>query len=252
MQEFDRDIYERIIAPYPTNSHLVPLSTPVLSFGDPETAKIVTIGINPSCAEFEYPKGGLLPEKKRRLEDFRSLGIKSPAELTEEHAHKIHSACLNYFNLKPYGWFNQLDLRVNSVFSASYFKGTAAHLDLVQWATNPVWGNIKDEKIRASLLASDAGFLRQQLLRTTADFVYMSGSQVFDQLIETNIVKAHVAGSGTYTQLNGSTSTYLLYEGETFNGIPVKGWSRVLPGHYVPKHSMSDVFEKLTSFLKGE
>lgn len=250
MQEFDNEIYQRLLSPYPANSFLVPGSTPVLSFGDPESAKVVTIGINPSCAEFESTNGKLLPDAKRRLQDFDSLKIKHLAEITEEHASQIHLSCLNYFKVNPYSWFKHLDERINSHLGASYYDGTAAHLDLVQWATNPVWGRITEKSIRDSLLKSDAGFLKLQLLRTSADIVYMSGSQVFDQLLETGIVQAHVAASGSYKQLNGSTSTYLFYEGETFNGIPVKGWSRVLPGHYVPKHAMSEVFDALSSHIK--
>ena len=43
---------KRIMEPYPQDSFVIPGSTPVVSFGDPSKASVVTIGINPSSREF--------------------------------------------------------------------------------------------------------------------------------------------------------------------------------------------------------
>ena len=55
-------------------------STPVVSFGDFTKAKVATIGINPSSAEFmgksaSATLNGLLPEGKKRLADAETLGL---------------------------------------------------------------------------------------------------------------------------------------------------------------------------------
>ena len=249
MQNLDGVILERLKRPHPKDSSLVPFSTPVVSFGDPSTSKIVTIGINPSCVEFES-KTGLLTENKRRLEDFRSLKIADSNQITDELASRIHAGCLNYFSRKPYGWFNQLDKRINLLFDSSYYAGTSAHLDLVQWATNPVWSQIKERSVQASLLHSDADFLRHQLTTTSARFVYLSGEQVFNQMKYVGLISAEIVASYTYLSDKGRVSSYSFYKGETFNGIPVGGWSRVMPGHYVPRPNMDEVFTKLTNFLE--
>jgi hypothetical protein len=38
-------------------------------------------------------------------------------------------------------WFDPLDQALRAAFGVSYYAGTACHLDLVQWATTPVWNN---------------------------------------------------------------------------------------------------------------
>ena len=35
----------------------------------------------------------------------------------------------------PYSWFNPLEALLNAAAGASYYKRSACHLDLVQWAT---------------------------------------------------------------------------------------------------------------------
>lgn len=45
---------------------------------------------------------------------------------------------------------------------ASYKLGSACHLDLVQWATDPIWSKLATA-IRKRLIADDAQFLASQL-----------------------------------------------------------------------------------------
>ena len=51
-EEIKKRVIERVMAPYPKNCHVVPYSTPVVSFGNPETSTVATLGINPSSREF--------------------------------------------------------------------------------------------------------------------------------------------------------------------------------------------------------
>ena len=64
----------------PRDCDVVYGSTPVVSFGDFTKAKVATIGINPSSAEFmdksaSATSNGLLPEGKKRLADAETLGL---------------------------------------------------------------------------------------------------------------------------------------------------------------------------------
>ncbi|HWF20816.1 MAG TPA: hypothetical protein VG226_01615 [Acidimicrobiales bacterium] len=87
--------------------------------------------------------------------------------------------CANYFHRQPYTrWFNPLDRLLRSALGVSYYEDTASHLDLVQWATKPVWGGLDDAAHR-QLLAADLPFLRRQL---TAGWtvVLVNGKTVMD------------------------------------------------------------------------
>jgi hypothetical protein len=57
--------------------------------------------------------------------------------------------CAAYFQRNPYRrWFDPLDELLRAGVGASFYDGTACHLDLVQWATDPVWGQMSDERAR--------------------------------------------------------------------------------------------------------
>jgi hypothetical protein len=58
-EEIKKRVLERVMTPYPKNCHLVPYSTPVVSFGNPETSTVATLGINPSSGEFFDKKKNL-------------------------------------------------------------------------------------------------------------------------------------------------------------------------------------------------
>jgi hypothetical protein len=53
--------------PAPAAANIVARSSPVLSFGDPLTADVATLAINPSRKEFYSTAGELLAGAKRRL-----------------------------------------------------------------------------------------------------------------------------------------------------------------------------------------
>jgi hypothetical protein len=79
--------------------------------------------------------------------------------------------CNQYFDNRPYDWFDDFS-PILEAFNTSYYDRTACHLDLVQWATDPVWSKIafrgengtvdrqKSEEIRNKLIKDDAAFLR--------------------------------------------------------------------------------------------
>jgi hypothetical protein len=93
----------------------------------------------------------------------------------------VLAACTSYFQRNPYRrWFDQLQ-RILEPLGVSYDDGSAAHLDLVQWATDPVWRHLSPPT-RARLLRDDATFLRQQLENEQIAVLLLNGRSVIAQL----------------------------------------------------------------------
>ena len=243
-------VIERAMKPYPKIEEIVPYSTPVVSFGNPVNARVLTVGINPSSLEFLT--GGktksVLTNGKKRLVDLEVLGIKDPKQLTREMAAQVVDGCYNYFKQysNPYmTWFKHLDTNVNKYFKAGYRDETAAHLDLVQWATNPVWGKIKDSSTRDLLLEGDVDFLRFQIESSPHEVIFLNGKQVFEQLTTHKIVSADVGHPIYYQTKTGKRSSVSFYHGSAANGTPVVGWSRTFPGHHISDEALVGVVNKL-------
>lgn len=164
----------------PPGSSVVPGSTPVVSFGDPVKPMVATLGINPSSREFLSGDGVLLTGAQRRLATLDSLGISDHQELHAAMGAVIVDDCARYFERRPYRrWFDPLDRLLRAGAGASYFDGTACHLDLVQWATSPVWGGLP-ESARAQLLIEDEPFLVRQLRQEHYRLVVVNGRTVMD------------------------------------------------------------------------
>ena len=248
-------VVERAMASFPRIPELVLSSTPVVSFGNPSNAKIVTIGINPSSNEFQVSGKSkkLLPSNKKRLVDLEVLGVDKPNSLTRSQAIEVVQGCYEYFNKRKHNpymtWFKHLNTYVNGHLGADYLNGSAAHLDLVQWATDPVWGGIKSESKKSELLESDAEFLRYQVAAKNYGVVFMNGSQVTDQLIATGIVEVSVKEAATYKTKSGKHRKFELYKGVTSNGSLALGWSRTFPGHYISKEALPGVVQVLHAFM---
>ena len=168
----------------PPGAPVVPSSTPVVSFGDPKLARVATLGINPSAREFQED-GLLLRGSARRLATLESLGADSCDLLTDEQVAKVVAECSSYFRRRPNrNWFNPFDKLLRESIEASYYDGSACHLDLIQWSTNPVWGKICDTKCRGALLSDGVGHLRTQLANESFRLVLLNGREVVDQVVE--------------------------------------------------------------------
>lgn len=172
-------IARRVRTPYPDIHYVLRGSTPVISFGDFRTATVATLGLNPSDREF-LKKGEWLTGPQQRLASLRSLGLAAPEDASDAQVQEIMNACCRYFNgSNPYWrWFRPLDSLLQEGLSVSYEEGSAVHLDLVQWATAPVWGKIKEPHFRQQLILNDREFLREQLARENIQLVVMNGRSV--------------------------------------------------------------------------
>ena len=195
---------------------IVPGSTPVVSYGDPRRASVVTLGLTPSVRQFNDHFGRLLTGGRRRLSTLESLGVPDHAQLTDEHATAILDDCAGYFDRHPYHWFHPLDAILQRSLGASYFDGTACHLDLVQWALLGGWGGL-DPPSQRSLLRSDGAVLRSQLAAGDHRVVLVNGRSALRWVQESGLVtwkRTHV--------LSGVT-TAGVYSGRRA-GLPFVGW----------------------------
>ena len=247
-------VIERAMATYPDIPQIVEYSTPVVAFGYPTNAKMVTVGINPSSVEFQTKSkpSKILAEGKKRLVDTQILGIDAPSALSQEQAKQVIKGCYSYFDKgnNPYDWFDHLNNHINSHFGYSYHDGSAAHLDLVQWATDPVWGNIKDEAIKVQLLKDDVDFLRYQVNSKKFDVIYLNGKSVFEQLTSNRIVTAAPTGKVIhYKTKSGAPRELTCYQGKSTSGSLVLGCSKPFPGHYISGEELPRVVDELRSFF---
>ena len=174
-------VEERLRRRVPDGCCVVPGSTPVLSFGPTTSARIATVGLNPSRVEFLDGKGHELVGETRRLATLASLGTKSLADASDDALRRVVDDCETYFHRNPYcKWFKPLQELI-AVCGASYLDGSACHLDLVQWATDPVWSKLPRDA-RTELLAADAAFLRRQLAAEPLRVLLVNSMGVWRQL----------------------------------------------------------------------
>jgi hypothetical protein len=206
-------------------SEIVKGSTPVVYFGNPLHARVATLGINPSRKEF-IENGRLLSGAKRRLATLRSLEAKSLARLTSEQVRTVVQECASYFTRNPYRrWFDPLDCLLRDALEVSYYDGTACHLDLVQWATDPVWSGLSPA-VRNALLNDGRPHLQKLLNSAKIRLVVLNGKQVLDQLEKTGLA---IIESDEETEL-AETKVHL--SSGRIGRVRFVGWSRNLQGNF--------------------
>jgi hypothetical protein len=206
---------------------VVPRTTPVPFFGNIEVARCITIGINPSFNEFLSYNEELLVGKNKRLEDFETLSINEDdyyEHVGLENAVKIYASCISYFKRNPYSWFQKIEDTVNAAFDCSYYNDSAAHLDLVQWATKPVWSELekKDPAVANHLIDNDKSHLIQHLHwlkqnNSNLSYIFLSGGTVVRNLSK----EMNLRNFGK-TKAIGKFRQNDLYVGD-FEGIQVFG-----------------------------
>jgi hypothetical protein len=160
---------------------IVPGSTPVVAFGSPTGARAATLGLNPSRQEFLDTNGTELIGRLRRFETLSSLGVANLALASDQAIRAALIACDEYFRRNPYrAWFDQLDVILRAT-GASYYDGSACHLDLVQWATDPTWNGLSGE-VRRRLLEEDSLFFIEQLRRERIGLLLINGIGVIREV----------------------------------------------------------------------
>ncbi|MGO9266798.1 MAG: hypothetical protein ACLQBA_18280 [Candidatus Binataceae bacterium] len=224
-------------------------TTPVSSFGDPRHAEVATLGINPSGKEFQE-KGRLLAGRQRRLATLESLGARSTSRLTDRQIRTVIQECASYFRegRNPYRlWFDPLDRVLQTGLGVSYYDGSACHLDLVQWATDPVWGKLRDRNVKRALLEEGLPHLRNQLKFAKIRLVVLNGREVLNQVAAVGL--ADLSSCGT---LRVGTLPCSLYAGEG-GGARFIGWSTNLQStHGVTLEFRSQLANWLAAAQRGK
>jgi len=197
-------------------------SLPVLFFGDLFKASVVTVGLNPSRQEYVDTKGTELTGSARRFETLGSLGVSERAALAPDHANKAIKTMRDYFGFeKPvYSWFAGL-ARVVEGIGASFQQGTAAHLDLVQEATDPVWSGLGkvDRAEAARLLTSDLPFLKWQIEAFPVRVVVCTSRRVLDET--SALIGATFVDEGEFARLRWRVGSAIVGD----HTIGVVGWN---------------------------
>ncbi len=176
-----------------SGANVIPWSCPVPSFGDVSSARVATVGINPSNREFVDRFGMELDGPSRRFHTLGSLGLACWSDAEAWHVRQIWDSCQRYFLRNPYDvWFKQLD-HILGETTTSYYGASAraCHLDLIPYATNCKWTNLSC--IQRSRLFSVAGDSLALLLREShIRMLVLNGSSVvahFQRLTNTRLDK---------------------------------------------------------------
>ncbi len=226
-------IEHRIRQPIPDDLCIVKNSIPVISFGDPSQAKVVTVSINPSDKEFLNDQKEELVDNERRFETLTSLDISNLEEIPITQIEAIYQSCLNYFNKdnnphNPYKkWFNPLEKLLNNL-GVSYYNGSACHLDLVQWATSTKWNDL-GEDIQKKLLQADVPFLKKQLENNNnIEVILINGRTTFEAVKNELGINLNPLSELLICQTRGKNQNYQIFKGLYKGRVRVIAWSAYL------------------------
>lgn len=218
-------------------------STAVVSFGNFREARVATLGINPSKREFLTKDGEWLPEHERRLATCELIAAESCEDITLEQAIQIVSESDNYFSKNPYEWFRYLEKFLNHAFNTSYYDGSACHLDLSQWATDPVWGELSKQQ-QQILLDDGVHHLRSQLAQKNITHVIVNGAQVWNEIKRSGLAKFEDKGKTTFSK-NKTSCTLRVGHGE---GTTFIGWTANIPSS--PGSTENKFHDELCEWLR--
>ncbi len=178
------DVFEALLRPLTDKELLragvIPWSSPVPAFGRATTSYVGTVGLNPSNREFVDECGNELKGARRRFETLASLGIRRWSSATRPHIRRIAAACEHYFSNNPYdGWFRKLDFLISHT-RASFYLGTAAHLDLIPFATASKWGQLSTLQ-KEILLRAAGDSLATTIRDSSIRLLVLNGASVVSQ-----------------------------------------------------------------------
>ena len=170
---------DRLDSCFADDPSILDWSCPVPFFGDISSARIATVGINPSNREFVDASGHALDFVEQRLPTLGSLGVACWGDVDATHVRAIVLACRGYFERNPYDrWFGVLE-RVLRLAGVTYYgtAPSACHVDLVPYATVSKWGNLNPtEQQRLLDLTGDA--LGRVLRESSVETLVLNGRSV--------------------------------------------------------------------------
>jgi hypothetical protein len=238
-------IIERIKRKIDTGMNVVPQTTPIIYFGNYDTAKACTVSLNPSNKEFTDNTDRLLDEKNaERLCSRKKLNRADNEELNDAEAQTVLKYCRDYFKLRPYNmWFKPFNYFIERYGNYSYYKDTCVHLDLVQWATEK-WSKLPDS-IRKKHLFDDLPVLKY-LLNKDFEIMFLNGTTAVDNV--RNCLNITLKEKSTvFRNTKDIERKLVIYHGE-YNKMKVVGWNIYLQsaaaGGYENKSILCDIIKK--------
>ncbi|GGC16386.1 MULTISPECIES: hypothetical protein [Dyadobacter] len=174
-------LVNQIHNPILSESYVIQWGAPIPSFGDWTSAKIATVGINPSNREFVKGSGAELEGSERRFHTLKSLSLTDWSEASSTHLNSIVSTCKEYFKSNPYdSWFKKLDFLLSGTEYSYYFPSyLACHLDLVPYATSCKWGNLSIKE-KTNLLSYTGDILGHIINESSILILVLNGKSVVD------------------------------------------------------------------------
>lgn len=224
---------------------------PVPFFGDAATARIATVGLNPSHGEFEDAPGRM--RAASRLPSRAALQVGDWAEASDSACSQIAQACTGYFQGNPYGWFNPLNRMLEGIGRGTLYGGGACHLDLVPWATRPIWGELSDRE-RRFLLREGRPVLHQLLASLRVEALLLNGTTVVDAFrsdsgghLRCEYVDDWRVGRGRGRRWWGSVSE--IGGHQLRQPVAVLGWSANLQSSFVRSTVRQSIFDWVAAEL---
>jgi hypothetical protein len=165
--------------------------------------------------------------------------------LSDAQANVVLQECATYFERNPYRqWFDQLDDLLGATCDASYYDGSACHLDLVPWATDPVWRRI-DASARQRLLADGLPRLKDEMDQNAFDAVMVNGRGVIEE-----VLAAGLADFSVVDHLVVDRVSCRLYQGVS-RGARWVAWStNIQSSHGVTNRFRAELAERVRALLK--
>ncbi|MCL2193792.1 MAG: hypothetical protein FWB78_10405 [Treponema sp.] len=182
----DKTILERIKRKIESGKDIVPQSTPVVYFGDYDTAKACTVSLNPSNLEFAIGDAGiLLAGNQARLCSRKRLEKEDTDELTEMDAEIVLQDCKDYFTKNPLrDWFDKFNWFIQRYGEYTYYdRGTCVHLNLVQWATSEKWSDLSTDVVEWHL-DKDLPVLKHLLEKKAFEVIFLNGITAVNHVSE--------------------------------------------------------------------
>lgn len=147
--------------------------SPIPYFGDLSSARVATVGLNPSYKAFED-----MQRSDHPIRTLKSLGLTSWAEARDQHVRAMKKWCDTYFQQRvPYFWFHSFDpilTRLNASYKHSHGY-RACHLDLVPYVTKPTWSKLNPDEQKRLLQVGDLGGL---LFSSSVKVLILNGTSV--------------------------------------------------------------------------
>lgn len=163
------------------NSGIIKWSSPVISFGNIEKAKVATVGLNPSDMEFVDRNKVELKNDSRRFHTLSSLNIEKWDDLDDHKTMKILELNKRYFSNNPYNlWFKKLNYILEDSGLSYYFPlNNACHIDIVPYATSKKWVDLKFEE-KQYLINKSKEILDDILKFSNISFLVLNGKSVVE------------------------------------------------------------------------